>query len=177
MMRASLALQLILNVAFASLAGYFHYRCARAGIGGARGVKQPLITLYVSVALILARTVYRVVEHIAMENIDRDNPVDLDPVVRDEWYFLVFEASLMVLDMLLWNARHPRRYLPADPRVYLSRDGRTELEGPGVEDLRGRAAKIFDPFDVMGMCRGRDTSRAKFHGGETGEPYIALGDR
>lgn len=176
-MRASLALQLILNVAFAALAGYFHYKCARAGVGCVRGVKQPLLTLYVSVALILARTVYRVVEHMAMESIDHANPVDLDPVVRDEWYFLVFEATLMLLNMLLWNARHPRRYLPADPRVYLSRDGRTELEGPGLEDPRGRAAKIFDPFDVMGMCRGRDKSSSKFHGGETGEQYVPLADR
>lgn len=176
-MRASLALQLILNVAFAVLAGYFHYKCTRAGVGGARGIKQPLLTLYVSVALILARTVYRVVEHMSMESIDRDNPVELDPVVRDEWYFLVFEASLMLLNMLLWNVRHPRRYLPANQRVYLSRDGRTELEGPGSEDPRGRAAKIFDPFDVMGMCRRRDTPRSKFHGGETGEQYVPLADR
>lgn len=176
-MRASLALQLILNVAFAALAGYFHYKCVRAGVGGARGIKQPLLTLYVSVVLILARTVYRVVEHIAMEEVDRDNPTDLDPVVRDEWYFLVFEASLMLLNMFLWNARYPRRYLPADPRVYLSRDGRTELEGPGIKDPRGRAAKIFDPFDVMGMCRGRDKSRSKSYGGETGEQYVPLADR
>lgn len=158
-MRASLALQLILSAAFLSLAGYFHWKCARAGIGKARGIKQPLLTLYISVALLVGRTIYRVVEHIALEEVTgRDDPASFPPPVRDEWPFAVFEAGFMLVDMVLWNIWHPRRYLPAETKVRLSRDGMTEVEGPGLEDTRGWAVKIFDPFDVMGMCRKRDKS-------------------
>lgn len=160
-MRASLALQLILNVAFLSLAGYFHWKCAGAGIGGARGIRHPLITLYVSVGLLIARTAYRVVEHTGLEGVDRENPTSLPPVVGDEWPFAVFEAGFMLLDMVLWNIWHPRRYLPASPRVYLARDGVSEVEGPRVEDPRTLAAKILDPFDVIGLFRKRDGAGTK----------------
>lgn len=154
-MRTSLAFQLILSVAFVSLTAYFHWRCTNAGIGRARGINQPLTTLYISVALLLGRTVYRVVEHLALEGVDREDPSDLPPPVGEEWPFAVFEASPMLVDMVLWNVRHPRRYLPADPTVHLAHDGLTEVEGPRLKDPRSWTAKILDPFDVMGMFRSR----------------------
>src|SRR5699024_11008904 len=112
----------------------------------------------ISVALLVGRTIYRVVEHLALEDVNSRDPTNLPPPVRDEWPFAVFEAGFMLLDMAMWNIRHPRRYLPADPKVRLARDGLTEIEGPSLEDPRSWAAKIFDPFDIMGMCRKRDKS-------------------
>lgn len=161
-MRASLALQLILSATFMALAVYFHWKCERAGIGKVKGIRKPLLTLYVSVALLVGRTIYRVVEHLALEDVDgRDDLTNLPPPVRDEWPFAVFEAGFMLVDMVLWNIWHPRRYLPADPKVHLARDGTGEVEGPNSEDPRGWVAKILDPFDVMGMFRKRDGSTIK----------------
>ncbi|SPO04292.1 related to Rtm1p [Cephalotrichum gorgonifer] len=155
-MRTSLALQLILNSSFLLLAAFFHRRCTREGLGGARGVRQTLITLYVSTGLLVARAAYRIAEHQALESVDRRNPTDLDPVVRDEWFFCVFESGLMLVNMVLWNVRHPRRYLPVGVGVYLDRDGRTEVELPPSKETRGGVAKIMELFGVGRMCHGWD---------------------
>lgn len=159
-MRASLALQLILNVSFLFLMGFFHRRCSKAGLARARGVVWPLATLYTSVLLILTRTVYRTVEHFGMEELDHRNTRAAPAVVRVEWYFLVFESALMLVDMVMWNVLHPRKYLPSEVNVYLSRDGVTEVRGPVIKDMRPRAYQWLDPFDVMRRGDGQGQKHA-----------------
>ncbi|KAI1385871.1 uncharacterized protein F4822DRAFT_414359 [Hypoxylon trugodes] len=114
----AIALQIAIIAFFLGLVGFFHRRCIQAGMAWAPGIRQPLITLYVSMGLILARTIYRGIEH------------SIAAVSNTEWPFYVFEATLMFINMVMWNVRHPGQYLPADTKTYLSRDGITELQAP-----------------------------------------------
>ncbi len=62
----------------------------------------------------------------------------------------------MMLNSFLLNARHPMRFLPRDNKIYLAEDGVTEIHGPGYQDHRNFLVTIFDPFDVVGMMKGRN---------------------
>jgi hypothetical protein len=157
LIKASLVIQIVVIALFCLLAGIFHRRCARGGIT-VRQVWAPLVTLYISMFLILVRTIYRTVEHFGVAQIRPGpgfDPMSLSPIIRYEWFFYVFEASLMLVNSVLWNVRHPRRYLPENYQVYLAQDGVTELEGPGWKDKRPFMVTMIDPF---GMC---DQAREK----------------
>ncbi len=148
LLKASLILQLIVITLFYLLAGIFHYRCLRGGIQ-TRKVQGPLVTLYVSSLLILIRTIYRTVEYLGTQTLVGGPGFDLmtlSPLLRYEWFFYVFEASLMLVNVALWNIRHPRRYLPQDYRIYLAKDGVTEIQGPGWDDKRVFLMTLIDPF-------------------------------
>ncbi|KAF7561271.1 hypothetical protein G7046_g2874 [Stylonectria norvegica] len=141
---AALAIQLAVVAIFICLASIFHWRCAKANIR-ARAVSTPLYTLYTSMALILVRCIYRLVEHTgntAVDLGDTDSLKDLSPVLRYEWYFYVFEASLMLINSMLWNVWHPGRYLPENKHVILAQDGTTEIQGPRTSDNRSLLAKF-----------------------------------
>jgi hypothetical protein len=159
MLKAALLLQLLLVALFVSLAGYFHAKCRRNGIDSPR-VNKALLTLYISSAIITTRTIYRTVEYFDLSNLNfRDpniDPTSISPVLRYEWFFYVFEASLMLANSVLMNVRHPRRWLPDTTKVYLARDGVTEIVGPGYKQERNFFASLFDPFDICGVIRGRD---------------------
>lgn len=62
----------------------------------------------------------------------------------------------MMINSWLLNARHPMRFLPRDNKIYLAEDGTTEILGPGYEDKRGMFITIVDPFDLVGMAKGRN---------------------
>jgi hypothetical protein len=135
LMKASLLCQLAVILIFCIITGIFNLRCKKAGTT-LRKVQGPLSTLYVSMALILIRTIYRIVEHFGTSRIPANlpsnwDPMSLSPVVRYEWFFWVFEAATMLINTVLWNIRHPRLYLPEDYHIYLAQDGQTELKGPG----------------------------------------------
>ncbi|KAI0886774.1 uncharacterized protein GGS22DRAFT_199130 [Annulohypoxylon maeteangense] len=154
LMWSALVLQIVIVISFLIMAGYFHRRCAQAGIAGARGIQNNLVTLYISVGLILIRTIYRGVEH------------SVNAVVSTEWPFYVFEASLMLINMFMWNIRHPAPFLPADTTTYLSRDGVTEVKGPDPpKDIRPLIFKVLDPWRVTDLCRGRQSK---------GEAYLEI---
>ena len=65
----------------------------------------------------------------------------------------------MLANTFLLNARHPMRFLPRDNRIYLAEDGTTEIQGPGYEDKRPWIITLFDPFDLVGMCQGRNMQK------------------
>lgn len=159
LMKAALILQLVIVNTFVLLAVTFHRRCLRAGIHS-RSVDGPMLTLYISTALIEARTIYRTVEYFGLAGVRFHAGMDRDewpPEYRYEWFFYVFEAMLMLANALLWNFRHSRRYLPADTKVVLSPDdGVTEIEGPGYKDSRSFMVTLLDPFDFYGLATGRD---------------------
>jgi len=167
LVKAALVLQLIVAVALVVLAAWFHRRCRAKGINN-RKVVVPLMTLYVSVALISARTIYRVVEYFAVA----DLPVPgspaaggtVSPLVSQEWFFYVFEGAAMLLDSLLFNVFHPRRFLPRDSRVYLEQDNETEVEGSGSHDERPFILTLCDPFDIIGALQPRSRTGQKFWG-------------
>lgn len=142
---------------FLALALAFHRRVRRAGLRSP-GLHSVLWTLYASSGLITARTVYRTVEYFSLAQVQLGPGMDADelgPEMRYEWFFYVFEATLMLCNSWLWNVRHPRRYLPKSTRVYLARDGVTEVVGPGYKDARSFLVTLVDPLDLAGMLKGR----------------------
>lgn len=153
--KASLVLQLIVTVAFLLLAGVFYNSCRGGRIRNPR-VTRPLLIGVTSMVLVFGRTVYRMVEHFGVpasrEGLD---PLSLDPVVRYEWFFYVFDAAFMLLATVLWNVGHSARYLPENPRMYLAQDGKTILKGPGWNDSRSKTETIFNPFAGLKSDNGR----------------------
>ena len=146
------------------LAGEFHRRCKRAGIYP-RAISTPLGTLYASMALILIRCVYRLVEHAGgtttVKLSDPESLKVLSPLVRFEWFFYVFEAAIMLLNSALWNAWNPGRYLPRSRRVYLAWDGRTECEGregPDERPLLKKAGAVL----TFGFLFAREKGEREF---------------
>ncbi|KAL4737170.1 hypothetical protein BDV11DRAFT_160589 [Aspergillus similis] len=134
---AALSMQLVVILSFVILGGLFHRRLAKAEIP-AKKAMVPLQTLYVSMSLILIRCIYRLIEHTGSTTVDTNNIEvlkALTPVLRYEWFFYVFEATLMLLNSVLWNVCHPGRYLPANAGVYLGEDG-TETVREDVGDKK-----------------------------------------
>lgn len=146
---AAMAIQVVVILSFVALASAFHVRLnsaaaasdeMRAAVGrrGRAAVMTPLRTLYASMALILVRCVYRLVEHANHKTVrlrDLEAMRRLSPLMRYEWYFYVFEASLMLVNSVLWNVWHPGRHLPASYQVHLAQDG-TEVHGDEKSDER-----------------------------------------
>jgi hypothetical protein len=157
--KASLVLQLIITGVFFILAGIYH-KCCGAGRIKNKRVMRPLFASYASMLLVLGRTIYRAVEHfgvpVSREDVD---PLSLNPMVRYEWYFYVFDAAFILIAVALWNIWHPSRYLPDDPRMYLAQDGQTVLKGPGWNDSRSKTETIFNPF---AMLKGDNGHQKKF---------------
>ncbi|KAI1475723.1 hypothetical protein F4774DRAFT_421363 [Daldinia eschscholtzii] len=142
LMWAALALQLAIIVFFMVLAGSFHLRCVRTGIAGTKAIRYPLTTLYVSMGLILMRTIYRGVEHSVIT------------VANTEWPFYVFEAFLMFVNTLMWNVLHPSRFLPANFRTHLTSDGLTEVTDAKVHNPQPFHMKVLSVL-TLGIYPGR----------------------
>ncbi|KAK4246375.1 hypothetical protein C7999DRAFT_42226 [Corynascus novoguineensis] len=161
LLKAALVMQLGVLALFVLLAATFHRRCARAGLKSSRALFAPLHTLYVSTALLGVRTIFRVVEYWSISQHDFWNPgaVDLNrlsPMLRYEWFFWVFESSLMLANSVLVNVRHPRRFLPKSTKTYLAMDGSGEVQGPGYDDPRPFWQTLVDPFDLRGLVMKKD---------------------
>ena len=65
----------------------------------------------------------------------------------------------MIANSVLLNFRHPASFLPSSNKVYLAEDGVTEIEGPGFLDKRNFFVTLVDPFDLVGLFRGRDKEK------------------
>jgi hypothetical protein len=158
---AALAIQLVVIIIFVLLAAIFHRRCTRANIY-VRAVSTPLKTLYISMSLILIRCIYRLVEHSGSTTVrlnDFESLKALSPILRYEWFFYVFEATLMLINSMLWNVWTPGRYLPQSYHVYLAQDGRTELESEGITDKRPLLAKAGSILTFGLLFRRKDQSQ------------------
>lgn len=145
---AALSIQLCLIAIFITMASTFHRRCVNRNIPRSRGaITTPMTILYISMLLILIRCIYRLVEHVGnsvLQINDLEALEALSPILRYEWYFYVFEATLMLLNSLIWNIWNPARYLPADRNVYLAEDGITELKRQGeMESGVSRYRKVL----------------------------------
>lgn len=144
MTTAALAIQLGVILIFIVLAAIFHRRCAKANVY-ASAVVTPLTTLYVSMTLILIRCIYRLLEHSGNTAVDLDDPEalkNLSPLLRYEYFFYIFEATLMLLNSVLWNVWNPGRFLPRDRRVHLAEDGKTQVTKLDSADHRSMLAKV-----------------------------------
>ena len=170
LLKAALVMQLGVLFLFTLLAGTFHRRCVRAGLRNPN-LLNALYTLYASTFLLAVRTVFRVAEYwtISQHDFWRPGGIDpdtLSPAIRYEWFFWVFEATLMLLNHVLMNVRHPRKYLPQSTKTYLALDGVTEVKGPGYKDGRPFVVTLLDPFDLWGLVKGRDKETRFWEVGE-----------
>ncbi|EAQ92160.1 hypothetical protein CHGG_00395 [Chaetomium globosum CBS 148.51] len=136
LLKAALVMQLGVLFLFTLLAGTFHRRCVRAGLRNPN-LLNALYTLYASTFLLAVRTVFR-----------------------------VGRATLMLLNHVLMNVRHPRKYLPQSTKTYLALDGVTEVKGPGYKDGRPFVVTLLDPFDLWGLVKGRDKETRFWEVGE-----------
>lgn len=99
----------------------------------------------------------------------------LSPITTNEWFFWFFEATVMFSNSVLLNVSHPMFSLPSSNKIYLDKDGVTEVEGPGINDPRPFLVTILDPFDLVGLVRGKDKedqfweTRESGHGHHAGE--------
>ncbi|KAL0936935.1 RTA1 domain-containing protein [Colletotrichum truncatum] len=181
---ASLFLQIVVLVVYVALAAVFHIRARRTRSARGSGTNIILWTLYLSSLLILARTIFRVVEFFGLDAFRPEkpgfNPLSVPRVVRYEWHFYVFEASIMLCNQLLLQGFHPRMYLPEGNAVYLAQDGVTELEGPGFKDQRPWLLILMDPLDFIGMIKGTNRSTKFWEDNgfsELSEPNSETGSR
>lgn len=143
---ASLSLQAALFGAFGLLAAQFHRRASRAGVLPAN-LRTVLLVLYVSAAIVTIRCIYRLVEYIMGWD---------SYIYKNEVFFWVFEAVIMLVNSVLLNAFHPGKRLPHSNSVFLDRDGVTERRGPGWDDDRPWIVTVFDPVDIWGLIKGKD---------------------
>lgn len=65
----------------------------------------------------------------------------------------------MLVNSVLLNWRHPAKFLPTSNKVYLGEDGVTEIDGPGYGDKRNFLVSLVDPFDLVGLVKGRDKKK------------------
>ncbi|TRM68204.1 RTA1 like protein-domain-containing protein [Schizophyllum amplum] len=162
LLKAALILQLVAMTLFIGIAARFHYKCRRTGVLKSN-LRTVIVVLYCSCTIITARTIYRTVEYFAVAQISTTSGGNISPIVCHEWFFWVFEASLMFSNSVLLNVFHPSRYLPRNNKIYLSEDGKTEIEGPGYKDKRNFLLTLFDPFDIIGLIRKKDAKRYCTH--------------
>ncbi|KAM3086365.1 hypothetical protein ACMFMF_000314 [Clarireedia jacksonii] len=161
LLKAALVLQLAILGCFILLAATFHRKCFKNNLLPSN-LHSVLTTLYISSALIGTRTIYRTVEYFSTASIHASPSLrvsDISPIIRYEWFFWIFEASLMLCNTGLLNARHPMRHLPRNNKIYLGTDGITEIEGTGYEDERYWLYTVLDPFDLVGAFKGRNMHR------------------
>jgi hypothetical protein len=175
MTKASLVLQLIVTGVFFMLAGIYHRCCWEGRIRNPR-VMRPLFVSYASMLLVLGRTIYRMVEHFGVPVFRKDlDPMSLNPMVRYEWYFLVFDATFIFIATTVWNVGHPAHYLPDDPRMYLAQDGKTVLKRPGWNDTRSKTETIFNPFAMLTTTDGHQKKFWEQNGYQMGAVRRAMG--
>ncbi|KAL3438314.1 hypothetical protein BDV09DRAFT_160476 [Aspergillus tetrazonus] len=155
LLKAALILQLVVMAGFVSLAVYFQVKCYRAGLL-TKKLKSVLTVLYCSCTFITTRTIFRTVEYFtAAGQHSWDDPNDVNPIIRNEWFFWFFEVVIMYANTTMLNIFHPMRFLPRSNKIYLAKDGVTEVEGPGFQDPRPCYVTFIDPFDIAGLISGK----------------------
>ncbi|KAK4246790.1 hypothetical protein C7999DRAFT_41773 [Corynascus novoguineensis] len=154
--KVSIVLQIVVGGLFFLVAGLFHSSCLQRRISNTR-VMRPLYAAYASMFFFLGRNIYRMIVHFGIPVLKHEmNNSSLVIVVRYEWYFMVFEATLIFLSLAVWNVAHPGRFLPPDSRKYLAQNNRTILDGPGWKDSRTITELFFDPFNMFHASDGNE---------------------
>lgn len=156
---AVLVIQLGVIIIFICLAAVFHMRCTRAAVQ-AKAINTLLATLYLSMTLIFIRCIYRLVEHtgnIKVDLVDMEALRQLSPLLRYEIFFYIFEATLMLLNSVLWNLWNPGRFLPSNSHTYLAQDG-TEAIVEVIPDSRSLLAKAINVATFGILCRRKNTT-------------------
>lgn len=159
---AVLVIQLLVITIFVGLAATFHMRCKKASVQS-QAVNTLLATLYTSMTLIFIRCVYRLAEHTGNTKVDVTSIEalkQLNPLLRHEVYFYVFEATFMLLNSVLWNVWNAGRLLPANPHIYLAQDG-IEAMVEVAPDTRSFLQKAINVW-TFGMLYAKKSPVVRF---------------
>ncbi|KAJ5188628.1 RTA-like protein [Penicillium cf. griseofulvum] len=168
LLKAALIMQIVLMAGFVALAGRFHLNCSRGGVLNHK-IKRALLVLYCSCSLITIRTIYRTVEYFTAASLNAYTDLEhISPVLKQEWFFWVFEVVFMYSNTTLLNVFHPMHWLPHSNKIYLAEDGVTEIEGPGYDDPRHLLQTVVDPFDIYGLIVNRGKKEKYWEAGPTG---------
>jgi hypothetical protein len=87
---------------------------------------------------------YRLVEHTGNTHrdiADVESMRHLNPLLRNEIYFLVLDAATMLVNSFVWIIWHPGRVMPREHHKYLDGSGILVEGKKGVDD-RTRGEKI-----------------------------------
>lgn len=162
LLKIALVLQLGVMGVQLALGGRYNYLGRKIGIlkdnTGSADIQNVLVTLYASCFLITVRTIFRTVEYFHVSDFHPGpdtSESDVSVLIRYEWWFWFFEATLMFLNSVLLNWRHPGKYLPVNRKAYLDQTG-TEKNGLEFGDHRPVWRKIVDPLDLVGLVMGGD---------------------
>ncbi|MCJ1345112.1 hypothetical protein MMC31_003317 [Peltigera leucophlebia] len=155
--RASILMQLFCFICFIFLEITFHRRCLKAKNIVTPRLRSVFFLLYASSGLILVRNIYRVIE--VFQGYD-------GYIGSHEAFFYVFDGVLMIINTVMFNIMHPMMFLPNSVNVYLATDGHSERMGPGWMDKRNFFVTLIDPFDVVGLIRGKDKKEKFWERGE-----------
>ena len=157
--KASLILQVGVELAFFAFVAYTEYRCRKKG-PFPRNIRIVCRVLYVTSLMMMVRCVVRIVEGFEFGSCDPKSAGYkgyCGEVELNEWYLWVFEVAnitVFIAGLTIW---HPARYLPADRRRYLDPiDGMTERIGPDFQQAQNRSwiSTWVDPFNIAGKLRG-----------------------
>ncbi|KAJ5130460.1 RTA-like protein [Penicillium bovifimosum] len=177
LLKAALIMQIFLMTGFVTLAGRFHFNCSKGGVLNYK-IKRALLVLYCSCTLITIRTIYRTVEYFTAASLNTFSDLEhISPVLKQEWFFWVFEVVFMYTNTTLLNVFHPMRSLPRSNKIYLAEDGVTEIEGPGYDDPRHWLQTVVDPFDIYGLFANRGKQNKYWEAGVPQEDTTARTDR
>ncbi|CCA75462.1 related to RTA1 domain protein, putative-Aspergillus clavatus [Serendipita indica DSM 11827] len=145
LIKAGLLLQIVLFLLFVMVAARFHSNVRKAKLVGRW--TTVLYVLYTSAFVISVRCLYRVVEYWMGTT---------GPLYRLEVYFQIFEATLMLINVLVLNIWHPGRYLPKSNKIFLNENGQEEsTDRGGWDDNRPFIQTLLDPFNIQGLIRAR----------------------
>lgn len=149
LIKTGLLLQIVLFIGFVAVVLRFHSNVKRANLEGRW--TTVLFVLYISAFVISVRCLYRSVEYWMGIT---------GAIYRNESYFQVFEASLMLINVLVLNIWHPGRYLPKSNKAFLNNQGVEERsDRGGWEDKRPFLLTLVDPFNITGLIHNQIKKR------------------
>jgi hypothetical protein len=135
--------QLLVIGTFVVLMVLFQRRCARSNLRN-KTVSTMVNALYSSMAIIFVRCLYRLIEHTGNTHrdiTDVESMRHLNPLLRNEIYFLVLDAATMLVNSFVWIIWHPGRLMPREHHMYLDQNG-ILVEGTKAVDYRTRGQRI-----------------------------------
>ncbi|KAG8836176.1 hypothetical protein FRC17_009519 [Serendipita sp. 399] len=151
LIKTGLILQIVLFIGFVTVAVRFHANVRKANLVGRW--TTVLYVLYTSAFVISVRCLYRVVEYFMGTT---------GPLYRLEVYFHVFEATLMLINVIVLNVLHPGRFLPKSNKMFLNENGQEERgERGGWDDNRPFLLTLIDPFNIKGLIDDRAEKKKK----------------
>jgi hypothetical protein len=127
---AGLGIQVLFFGLFIIVAGVFHIRIHKVPTSRSRSSTIPwerhLFVLYSASALILIRSVFRIIEYVMGDN---------GVLLSTEIYLYIFDATLMFLAMVLFNIYHPSA-------IITKKTMHDDLESHNLQERHSRPVKV-----------------------------------